>query len=271
VNAHSAANTPTRRLWVDLLMGGVFVLLVAFALWLVWITYFRATFQTGLVTAPKQGSMEEIMQPARPLEEHFHNLGDAVDVAVASPSLCYTCHGSYPHSKHEEIRAFLNAHAFFMACETCHVHRAEKGALQHQWLDNETGAEMTELQGEDGNYGGKIVPLREQEGVKVRLDDTGDREFAEQYLELHDYFNADQQAAAKLKLHKDLSKQIVTCIECHRREDPYLTFTDLGYSSYRASQLTGGEVVGMIRKYQAFHIPKLLRHQAVSGLDREAR
>jgi hypothetical protein len=239
-------------------MAGLFVLLLAFALWLVWITYFRDIFQTGLVSVPKPGGVQEIMQPASAAQEHFHNLGEAAHTTLQSSSLCFSCHGSFPHFKGKDTRAFLNAHAYFMACETCHVHRAEKGEIQYKWLDNTTGQEITWLDGEAGNYGGKIVPIKAMAGEIVRLDQTRDREFAQKYLDLRDRLSADQQAAAKLTLHRDLSEKAVACMECHRREESYLPLQALGYSKRHVSRLTGNEVVGMLRKYEVFHLPDLM-------------
>ena len=50
---------------------------------------------------------------------HFHHIGFVI--GPDNRSYCVDCHGDMPHDAVKEIRAFLNMHAFFVGCQTCHV------------------------------------------------------------------------------------------------------------------------------------------------------
>ena len=254
------ANTPPiKRFFVDILMGGIFLLLLGFVLWLIWITYFREYFDTGVYQPREQTAMEKVTS-AMNAREHFHNIDETVLIPTKSTSLCFTCHGNYPHSKAKEIRAFRNAHTFFMACEVCHLQEEKRGHVSFKWLDNDTGQEVEKFHGKAGIYGAKIIPMEIINDTESRLDEVGDKAFAQQYLDQRVTFNADQEAAAKIRLHKDIAEKPVFCDGCHtNEEDVYLPFSDLGYSQQRLDELTGTDVVGMLNKYEEFHMPKLIR------------
>ena len=253
---------PVKRLFIDLLMGGVFLLLAAFALWLIWLTFFRSIYDTGFAEAYQaRTEMERIALGIGVGSEHFHNLDQAVLAGAESPSLCLKCHGNYPHSKAPDVRAFLNAHAFFITCEVCHIRPEEGEPLVYKWLDNKTGLELLTLKGTPGNYGGMIVPIKIEKGVGRRLDESTDKTFIEQYLELRATFNADQQAEAKVRIHKEISTKPIFCNECHD-EAGILDFVKLKYSPIEVNRLESGEVVTMITKYKKFYLPTMFDPEA---------
>jgi hypothetical protein len=249
---------PFKRLLVDILMASIFISLLAFALWLIWITFFRETFDTGLVSTEEQTELERIAtgRAAGSTNEHFHNVDEAVLAGGDSASLCLKCHGNYPHSKAPDIRAFLNAHAYFAACEVCHIRPDKEDLITYKWLDNKTGLELGKLQGKAGNYGGMIVPIKVENGIGRRLDESTDKAFIEEYMELRATFNADQQAEAKVRIHKDISAKPMFCDECHSAKG-ILNFKDLLYSPVVAERLETGEVAGMINKYADFYLPTM--------------
>ena len=253
---------PIKRLFIDLLMGGIFLLLAAFALWLIWLTFFRGIYDTGLADAMQnQTEMERIAHGVGVGNEHFHNLDEAVLAGADSPSLCLKCHGNYPHSKAPDVRAFLNAHAYFTTCEVCHIRPEEGDQIAYQWLDNKTGLELVSLKGTPGNYGGMIVSTKIEKGVGYRLDESVDKAFVEQYLELRSTFNADQQAEAKVRIHKGISSKPIFCNECHDKNG-ILNFTKLRYSPVVVNRLESGEVVTMITKYKKFYLPTMFDPEA---------
>ena len=259
---HNHANIhPIKRLLIDLLMGSIFLLLFAFALWLIWLTFFRGIYDTGMVSEEHQTELERIAQGVGVGREHFHNLDKAVLAGAESPSLCLKCHGNYPHSKAPDVRAFLNAHAFFTTCEVCHIRPEEGDRVLYSWLDNKTGLEMQTLEGAAGNYGGMIVPIKIENGVGRRLDESTDKAFVEQYLELRSTFNADQQAEAKVRIHKEISTKPIFCNECHM-EGGILDFAKLKYSPVEINRLESGEVVTMITKYKKFYLPTMFDPEA---------
>lgn len=257
MHSHSDMH-PFKRLLVDILMASIFLSLLAFALWLIWITFFRETFDTGLVSYVEQTELERIAtgKAAGVTNEHFHNVDRAVLAGGDSPSLCLKCHGNYPHSKAPDIRAFLNAHAYFAACEVCHIRPEEGDQIVYKWLDNKTGLELSELAGKPGDYGGMIVPIKIENGIGRRLDESTDKAFVEEYMELRATFNADQQAEAKVRIHKDISEKPIFCDGCHK-EKGILNFKELLYTPVVAERLETGEVAGMINKYAKFYLPTM--------------
>jgi len=50
----------------------------------------------------------------------------------------------------------------------------------------------------------------------------------------------------------------VTCEECHTRNNPLLPLANLGYPKRRVDSITSTEVVGMIKNYTKFYMPKML-------------
>ncbi len=254
---HHTDMPPFKRLLVDILMASIFILLAGFALWLLWITFFRATFDTGLVSSSDQTALEQIATGAGISREHFHNVDQAVLEGAESISLCLKCHGNYPHSKAPDVRAFLNAHAFFTACETCHIRPTESDHIVYKWLNKKTGMELSRLEGKPGSYGAMIVPIKvAEDGIGRRLDESADKAFIEEYLSLRATFNADQQAEAKVRIHKEISQKPIFCDECHTKNG-LLNFRSLLYSPVVANRLETGEVASMITKYSKFYLPTM--------------
>ena len=246
-----------KRLFTDFVMGVVFLLLLAFALWIIWVYMFRGAFDTEALLSKEKTVLEEIAaRESGVTYEHFHNVDEAVLAGAESASLCLRCHGNYPHSKAPDIRAFLNAHAFFVACEVCHIRAEEEERIDYKWLENGTGTPLTKLEGKAGSYGGMIVPLKTENGKVSRLDESADRDFIEEYLKLSSYFNADQQAEAKVRIHKDISSKPIFCDECHVK-DGLFDFTQLLYSKEIAHRLESGEAATMVAKYNKFYLPTM--------------
>ncbi len=82
--------------------------------------------------------------------------------------------------------------------------------------------------------------------------------FAREYLEREDTLTDTQKSKAKKLLHKIVSKQPVMCEECHQKEAPHLSLEALGYSKERIDSITSTEVVGMIKNYTEFYMPRML-------------
>ena len=55
-----------------------------------------------------------------------------------------------------------------------------------------------------------------------------------------------------------MSKKPYVCEDCHQKEAPILPFRDLGYPEKRIDAFEGTEVVGMIRNYTQFYMPRIL-------------
>jgi len=195
---------------------------------------------------------------------HFHHTGFSVE--FDTQSVCIRCHGDVPHDKAKAIRAFLNMHAFYLACETCHIQPSENQEdWTFRWYDKKTGKAVgnppglvsTEID-RYGNYGAKVAPGIVKGDKFQFLNGDKEKEFAEEYLKKKDLLAPTQQSKMKKVIHRMVNDQPLFCDKCHQPEDPYLPFAKLGYPRHRVNDLTGTEVVGMVQKYKAFYIPKFL-------------
>lgn len=245
--------TPARAgMLVHLLMAVAFLLLLGFALWLVWITYFRSSFGTWSMTPPP--AVERHVAEFEP----FHGVGSSALLENRSGSWCLGCHKDYSHSKSKEKRAFLNAHSYFMACETCHTLPPAGETFDYAWLAHGSGTALTELKGPAGEYGGTIVPLRAGAGARVRLDETGERAYAQQFIDRQTALDPERDKPVLEKIHGHLAAKPVTCDACHR-DRGLLDFGKLLYSPQRAQRLRVGEGAHVVGQYKVFYLPSLSR------------
>jgi hypothetical protein len=205
---------------------------------------------------------------------HFHHVG--MKVETDNNSICTRCHGAVPHDRAKTIRAFLNMHAFYMACETCHVRPDDIDEPRHEfrWYNKETGMVMANPAGLNtldesmyGNYAAKISPGKlDQNGTFHFLNGPKELSFVERYLKEENVLNDTQKSKMKKVIHRNVNEDPLICDGCHTiSKEPYLPFTSLGYPQRRLHELTSTEVVGMIKKYQQFYIPNLLKG---GGVDR---
>lgn len=189
----------------------------------------------------------------RPLETgHFHILDEIVYSAEFNAPMCLRCHGNFCHAKSKELRSFYNMHSFYLACETCHIRPQEGESFGFQWFDDKTGGVVTELQGRQGSYGAKIVPLRGDE----RLDAFPQEARALEFMEMRDSYTAEERKKIQEELMQHISKEAVTCKECHQKQG-YLPLSALGYSQSRIDQLVQLEVIKLIDEYIKFYLPTM--------------
>jgi len=209
------------------------------------------------------------------IEGRFHNIGISVDPDNAS--ICVRCHGNVPHDNSKEVRSFLNMHAFYLACETCHI-QPEKNATTWEfgWYDKATGEATSNplalVEIEDsyetsesiieypmyGNYGAKIAPGKIENGNFTFLHSDKDMAFVNRYIAEQDNLGPEQKSQMKRVIHEAVNKKPLQCDSCHQQKAPYLPFAKLGYPPRRVEELTETSVVGMIRKYKEFYIPNFL-------------
>jgi hypothetical protein len=197
---------------------------------------------------------------------HFHHVG--MKVETDNNSVCIKCHGAVPHDRAKTIRAFLNMHAFYMACETCHIRPDNKSEQwTFRWYEKSTGDVIENPPGLNttnesmyGNYSAKISPGQsDSKGVFSFLNGKKEINFVGRYLNEEKRLNDTQKSKMKNIIHRKVNEQPLLCDGCHTADnDPYLPFTKLGYPSRRLYELTSTEVVGMIKKYQQFYIPNML-------------
>ncbi|GBE05436.1 hypothetical protein BMS3Abin10_01067 [bacterium BMS3Abin10] len=190
---------------------------------------------------------------------HFHHID--FSIGPDKRSYCITCHGDMPHDNLKEIRAFLNMHSFFINCQTCHVKLEKaKTRLTYKWYDRTTGdlVDSPVMEAAPGMYKAKIIPLEIVNGKYQRLDAKEKIEFANEYREREQTLTEAQKSRAKKLIHKRVSPQPHICEDCHQRENPLLPLRTLGYPEQRIDIILSTEVVGMIKKYTEFYMPRML-------------
>ncbi|MES9970903.1 MAG: hypothetical protein ABW092_12790 [Candidatus Thiodiazotropha sp.] len=207
---------------------------------------------------------------------HFHHVG--MKVETDNNSTCIRCHGAVPHDRAKTIRAFLNMHAFYMACETCHIRPTNNSSkYEFRWYDKQTGKITSNPPGLNtldesmyGNYAAKISPGEsDSKGNFKFINGAKELDFVERYLKQESRLNDTQKSKMKKVIHRNVNEDPLICDGCHTiRETPYLPFTRLGYPKRRLHELTSTEVVGMINKYQKFYIPNLLKGGGVEKDDK---
>ena len=197
---------------------------------------------------------------------HFHHIGMTVESDESN--VCVRCHGAVPHDKSKALRAFLNMHAFYLACETCHIQPKQAGTnWVFRWYDKSDGKETANPPGlvapekeMYGNYGAKLAPgLVGADGMFRFLNGERERRFVAKYINSRDVLSSTERSKMKKVIHRRVDERPLLCERCHTKgEQPYLPFAQLGYPPRRIAQLTDSEVVGMVKKYRAFYIPNFL-------------
>jgi len=246
------------------LVKAIFVIpLCLFGIWLIQLLYFPIAQATKPETASKPVEEESIFRKI--LKEngsaprgHFHMLDELIAQPEPYQPLCFTCHGTFPHSKEKKVRSLLNFHTGFMACAVCHVRKnPDDKKFSFIWINRTTGITSMTVEGEYGKYPAKIFPLRATAQGAEEIIRPVSENSAREYLKLKDKFTPDQAAQAKIKLHERISKKPVFCTECHKK-DGYLDFAQLGFPGYRVNHLTSTEVASMIEKYETFYLPEVI-------------
>ncbi len=193
------------------------------------------------------------------IKGHFHHIG--FDIGPDKRSYCINCHGDMPHDAVKELRAFLNMHAFFVGCETCHVRLdgQEKTGI-FKWYDRKTGDIVASpvKKSSPGSFKAKIIPFEKINGTIQRVDSQDRIDFALEYRSREESLTEAQKSRAKKLLHKIVAKQPYICEDCHQTENPILPFDAIGYPKERIDSITSTEVVGMIKNYTKFYMPNML-------------
>ena len=152
-------------------------------------------------------------------------------------------------------------HAFFVGCETCHV-KLEKSVDTgiFKWYDRKSGDIVASpvKKNSPGSFKAKIIPFEKVNGNIQRVDSQERIDFALEYRSREKTLTEAQKSRAKKLVHKIVSKQPYICEDCHQKENPLLPLEAIGYPKERVDSITGTEVVGMIKNYTKFYMPKML-------------
>lgn len=216
----------------------------------------------------KQISEERMVERTR----HFHNEPKQTYADLGKKTVCFTCHGDYPHSKEPMIRTMMNMHTQFVSCMTCHIdpRKVPDDKVAFEWL-NYSGIKVkgppfgTDVDPDSGllvetdDYFSKIVPYNIEGGKRKLLDMTEDSSAVQEFIAVKDTLNDRDRIAIKNRFHKNVSPKGRFCSRCHTDEiESYLPFSKLGFSERRVDDLTNLNIIGLVEKYKKFYMPNLL-------------
>ena len=225
---------------------------------------------------------EQLQKSLKKLEEHkkitlrvdlevppFHKRGK-VDDSLGN-SFCTTCHLTPPHTKSVRSRTFMNMHAQYVACETCHF-RPEGVKLSYQWQDTRDASSVRakpklfrqavqdvkktkslpakKVITKDTysiNPFYKITPFYQLQAVSLRNDDA----FAKETKNLWEQEGAlEQKAERRALIHAPLSEKGPECKVCHSDTDTLFDLAELGATSYQIEKIQNNLVTQFFSRYK---------------------
>jgi hypothetical protein len=207
---------------------------------------------------------------------HFHHTTDSLKLPEDARPVCFICHSDYPHSKEKKIRGMMNMHTQYFVCETCHIKEKPETTIIYKWYspleDNPEGPFFgTSYDPETGvlaigNRHAKIAPyfkyghrdyssLDKAENLLPAIQ-TQDAPLALDFMKVRDKLSPEQRDGVKNKFHENIKPKGHDCQTCHS-EKSIFDFKQLGFSEKRILDLKQLEVVGLIKNYDRFYLPKL--------------
>ena len=229
----------------------------------------------GITKVKEESSLLGKLREERTTEKlrHFHNAPLVNKVLLGKKSICFSCHGDYPHSKEPMIRTLMNMHTQFVGCMTCHndPRKVKESTLSFEWL-NYSGIEVkgkpfglskdeaTGYLTTTDDYYSKIVAFTNENNEKKLLEITEDEKEAKEFLSIRDSLSDLDKEAIKKSFHKIVMPKGRFCSRCHTEEKKsYLPFRKLGFSDRRISDVTNLNIIGLVEKYKIFYMPNLLK------------
>lgn len=196
------------------------------------------------------------------VKDHYHRI--ELDITPDATSHCIKCHGDLPHGKSVHIRAFLNMHNLYFACQTCHVRPKEKGEkLHYYWCDSKTGAMV--LNPEIGDKPIDSLGIRLTPCVTCSTEPDRESIFQERKstdalmkkIQEEEISSTEKKEIVK-QIHQPVSEQPLSCGECHTKENPFLALSRIGYPDQRIAQVASDQITRMINEYKEFFTPAFL-------------
>lgn len=200
---------------------------------------------------------------------HFHHVVELSRLPDARQTTCRICHPSLSHNKTQKIRAILNMHTNYLACETCHLEIKEDQTVVYKWFspvetnpqgpffgtayDPKTG----ELEMVQDNFS-KIAPFYQENGELRLVAHEQDAPMARDYVKILGQLTAEQKKDRTKRFHVDTLEKGVACQSCHATKG-ILDFKALGFSSKRTIDIEALNIKGIITKYDEFYLPDLFK------------
>jgi cytochrome b subunit of formate dehydrogenase len=207
------------------------------------------------------------------VQDHYHRI--ELEITPDETSHCIKCHGDLPHGKSEHIRAFLNMHNLYFACQTCHVRPATaEERLQYYWCDRKTGDAVLNPDIADKPIDSLGIRLTPCVTCGVEMDrNTVARERKStngimERIQGEGISRAEKKEIVK-QIHEHVSEQPLACRECHTRENPFLPLSKVGYSERRIAQVASDQITKMINEYKEFYTPTFLKPGRVTDEAKE--
>jgi hypothetical protein len=216
---------------------------------------------------------ERVQEQAR----HFHHSSTAM-ATEGGKSVCYYCHGDFPHFEQRMVRTLLNMHTQFIGCMTCHVDptKIDENNLELRWL-NYSGIAVsgpkfgTDYDGESGflvqtdDLYSKIVPYLQVPGDDEKLLEIRETDpVAIDFVNVQEQLQGQDRDLVKKSFHRNVSVKGRFCTKCHTDEQKsYIPFSELGFSDRRVSELTSLNIIGLVQKYKKFYMPELMSTDSV--------
>ena len=200
---------------------------------------------------------------------HFHHIVERAKLPEAQQPTCRICHADLAHNKTKKIRAMLNMHTNYLACETCHLKKKEDPTIIYKWFspveknpqgpffgtayDPKTG-ELEMVQ----DHFSKIAPFYEENGELTLIAHKSDAPLARDYVKIRDQLTAEQRKNRTKRFHVDTLEKGPECQACHSTKG-MLDFKALGFSSKRTIDIEALNIKGIITKYDEFYLPDLFK------------
>ena len=240
--------------------------------------------QFGLFSKKEEPKLLATLGEERMVEKmrHFHNAPEQHFTELGKKTVCFYCHGDYPHSKKPMVRTLMNMHTQFIGCMTCHADEAKLPEKNYRfnWLNfsgipvkgvpfgtrlNQTTGQLIET---DDYYSKIVVSTKNDAGEDYLLEMTEDKKDVQEFLAVRAKLSEQDREAIKKRFHKVVRPKGRKCSVCHTDETKsYLPFRQLGFSEQRIGDITHLPFIGMIEKYNEFYMPNLLNpdHTAPAG------
>ncbi|MCK5513341.1 MAG: hypothetical protein KAJ00_02485, partial [Deltaproteobacteria bacterium] len=197
------------------------------------------------------------------LKGYYHNI--ALKVEPDKRSHCIICHGDFPHGETKHIRAFLNMHNFYLACETCHIRPEDEAeTFVYRWYDIYSGDII-----QNPAIGSKptdeldikLIPFLIEKGKLIRADSEERIKLTKDFVRKveKDEISFEEEKKILEKIHDHINPQSIQCQECHTRDRLILPLAEIGYSERRVGYICSDEISRMIRDYNLYSSPTLLK------------
>ena len=225
----------------------------------------------GQVPEPTTSLLDQLEERREvELARHFHNPATARTLE-GKKTVCYHCHGDFPHFEQRMIRTLLNMHTQFLGCMTCHADPdlVNEETITLRWL-NSSGIDVdgphfgTDFAPETGflvetdDYYSKIVPYRRDGDVEKLLEITEDDPLAKEFVRVQNELKGPDRDAVKKSFHRIVAAKGRFCTRCHTSaEESFIPFQELGFSDRRIGELTSLNIIGLVQKYKRFYMPNL--------------